>query len=66
MLQISFVEGQVVLKLMGPLRGRCVCVCVCAEIGIKYSDTTKLSVQNEVRFLCTYQKKRQCSHLLIA
>src|SRR4029434_8582272 len=29
MLQISFVEGQVVLILMGPLRGRCVRVCVC-------------------------------------
>ena len=59
MLQISFVEGQVVLILMGPLRGRCVCVfvCLCAEIGMKYSDTTKQSVQNEAMFLCTYQKK---------
>ena len=62
----SFMQGNPQRQSRAGEKPGCVCVCVCAEIGMKYSDTTKLSVQNEVRFLCTYQKKRQCSHLLIA
>ena len=55
-----FCWGTSGFNIDGAFKGEvCVCVfvCLCAEIGMKYSDTTKQSVQNEAMFLCTYQKK---------